>query len=107
MVLPENNIVCPDSWERKFDYPALYGVISDTEISAGTVIAAMTNGITYLFQLDADTCIYDIDFSVMEGTLFEFMDENPVELEIDSFRTSFCRYPTSAELSWYNSLETI
>lgn len=42
----------------------------------------------------------------MEGTLFEFLEEEPCE-EIDYFPISNCRFPTKEELEWYNKIDTV
>lgn len=44
---------------------------------------------------------------LMEGTLFEYLEETPCEEEIDYFPISNCRFPTKEELDWYNKMDTV
>lgn len=108
MIMAEDDIICRDKMANNCGYHAMYDVADDSEIAAGVVIVAMVKAVTYLFQLDDTTDILNEEsIPVMEGTLFEYLEEEQCEEEIDYFPITNCRFPTKAELDWCNAKDTL
>lgn len=107
MIATDDNIVCPRSDVDKLGYTALYDTCRDRELPEGIIIAAVVQGITFLFQLDSAIDILEEDpLPVMKGSLFIYL-EGDKRYTSEYFLISNCRFPTKEELDWYNSLKTI
>lgn len=108
MIMPDDDLTCKPNQQGLTGFTALYDVSDDAELSTGVLVAAVVKGVVYLFQLDDTTDILNEEsMPVMEGTVFEYLDEEPVEDEIDYYNITSCRFPTKEELEWYNSLKTV
>lgn len=108
MIMPDDDLVCKPKEQDNLGYHALYNVAEDSELAAGVILVASIKGVTYIFQLDDTTDILNEEsMPITEGTVFEYLDEEPVEEELDYFNITNCRFPTKEELDWYNSLKTV
>lgn len=106
--MPEDEVVCLDEFKHRLGYHALYDTCEDAELSAGVILCSEIKGVTYIFQLEDTTNILSEDsIVIMDGTLFEYLEDEPCEEEIDYFPTSNCRFPTQEELDWYNKMDTV
>nr|DAH96014.1 MAG TPA: hypothetical protein [Caudoviricetes sp.] len=108
MIMPDDDMMCKDAFKDHLGYHALYDTCEDSELSEGVILCAVIKGITYMFQLEDTTNILSEEsIMLMEGTLFEYLEETPCEEEIDYFPISNCRFPTKEELDWYSKMDTV
>lgn len=106
MIMPEDNITCVV--KNHLGFSALYDSCGDNMLSEGVTLVAISMGITYIFQTDEVVDVLtESSVSVMMGTLFEYLETEPCEEEIDYFPIVNCRFPTKDELEWYNKMETV
>lgn len=106
--MPEDNEFIAEDMGDKLGYHALYEKCEDSELSEGVILVAVVRGIIYIFQLNETTDILNEEsVPIMEGTLFEYLEDTPCDEGIDYFPISNCRFPTREEFDWYNKMETV
>lgn len=89
-------------------YYALYEMTADADIDSGVILAAIINGETYLFQLAKTVNILSKSYlEYINGSEIEYLEEIPGHIPIDCIPIGSVRYPTKAELEWYDKQDLV
>lgn len=108
MIRADIQPTCKDSTASETGYSALYVITEDAGIDEGVILAATIMGEIYLFQLAKSINVFSASsVEYISGSEVEYMEDPPGHIPVEHIPIILVRYPTKAELEWYNKQDLV